>query len=131
MKPIKLLVCGGRDFNDQRYVSQKLDQVCQERGWWGEYGPISSPVPLCLIHGGARGADMCADYWGTADYLVIQVFPANWDKYGKAAGYIRNKEMLDQHPDLVVAFPGGKGTAMMVDIATKAGVEVVVFDGHL
>ena len=53
-------------------------------------------------------------------------FPADWNSYGKAAGPIRNKQMLDEgKPDVVIAFPGGTGTANMIMQATKAGVKVV------
>lgn len=55
-------------------------------------------------------------------------FPADWDKYGKRAGYLRNVQMLDEgKPDLVVAFPGGKGTAMMVKLAKERGVRVIEY----
>ena len=53
--------------------------------------------------------------------------PADWTKHGKAAGPIRNQKMLDECPDLVVAFPGGKGTADMVRRAMKAGIDCWVF----
>jgi len=55
----------------------------------------------------------------------IQEFKAQWDKYGKAAGYRRNARMLEHPaPDLVVAFPGGPGTANMVMLAKRAGIPV-------
>ena len=53
-------------------------------------------------------------------------FPAEWKKHGKAAGPIRNRKMLqDGKPDLVLAFPGGRGTANMVELATDAGIRVM------
>jgi UDP-N-acetylmuramoylalanine-D-glutamate ligase len=58
----------------------------------------------------------------------MSIYPAKWDLHGKSAGPIRNQQMLDTGVDLVIAFPGGKGTAHMVSIAKKAGVKVVEID---
>lgn len=82
-----------------------------------------------LIHGDARGADRIADEWAKEALVEIEKYPADWKKHGKAAGPIRNRQMLKKgRPDYVIAFPGGKGTADMVDIAKKAGVEVLVIE---
>lgn len=85
-----------------------------------------------LIEGEARGADLIAKRAGEALGMQILPFPANWDKYGKRAGYIRNQQMLDEgHPDLVVAFYSrpvkSKGTQMMVNLARTASVPVVEY----
>jgi hypothetical protein len=57
------------------------------------------------------------------------VYPADWAKHGRAASPIRNQQMLDEgRPNLVVAFPGGRGTADMVRRARSAGVEVIEVD---
>ena len=67
-----------------------------------------------------------AGSWAKAFGYEVQKFPANWKEYGKRAGYIRNAQMLNEgKPDLVVAFPGGKGTQMMIKLAKAAGVKVV------
>lgn len=64
--------------------------------------------------------------WAVINWCPFTEFPADWDKYGKSAGYIRNQQMLDEGcPDYVVAFPGGAGTNMMKRIASKAGVPVI------
>lgn len=108
----RILVCGGRDYND-------WDQVC-----WA-LAPYKSTETV-IIHGGARGADSLAFKWAKENNIPYKTYLANWERYGKSAGFIRNKQMLDEgKPDLVIAFPGGKGTKMMVDIAKKAGVEVI------
>lgn len=79
-----------------------------------------------VISGKARGADTLAIDWAVVNWQDYKEFPADWEKYGKSAGYIRNQQMLDEgKPDIVVAFPGGAGTRMMVNIARKAGVEVL------
>jgi hypothetical protein len=67
----------------------------------------------CVIHGGANGADYIAGRWAQdTGGIPVEEFPADWNRHGNSAGPIRNQEMLDKgKPDLVVAFPGGRGTA--------------------
>lgn len=112
---IVVLVCGGRDFNDRELVTQTLNRIHRER-----------KIRL-LIHGGAGGADQLASDWAAVTiYVPRKAYPANWLKHGRAAGPIRNQQMLDESkPDLVVAFPGGRGTADMVRRAKSHGVEVM------
>lgn len=111
---MRVLICGGRNFDDLPFLDRTLDAIHAKRR-------ISS-----VIHGGARGADSMAHFWAGASGIAIDVYHANWDRDGKAAGPIRNQRMLNEgKPDLVVAFPGGPGTADMVRRAEKAGVEVV------
>lgn len=108
---MKVLVCGGRDFNNQNNLFYVLD-------WFSSQNLITQ-----IIQGGARGADSLAGFWAQQRNISINVFPANWNKHGKSAGYIRNQQMLDEgKPDMVVAFPGGRGTDMMVKISRRAGV---------
>jgi hypothetical protein len=80
---------------------------------------------LLIIHGAAMGADRWADIWAARANVPVKRFRANWDRYGKSAGPRRNQKMLDEgKPDLVIAFPGGFGTADMVARARTAGVPV-------
>lgn len=113
---MRVLVCGGRDYDDEHKVFWELDNLVDE-------SPTKS---LTVIEGGARGADALAARWTDRNYLISghEQYPADWKKHGKAAGPIRNQEMLDAQPDLVLAFPGGKGTADMVERAKKAGIPV-------
>jgi hypothetical protein len=79
-----------------------------------------------LIAGGARGADTLAEEWAKAQGIQCEVYMADWEGLGRKAGPIRNQQMLDEgKPDLVIAFPGGRGTADMVRRAREAGVETV------
>jgi hypothetical protein len=115
---IRVLVCGGRDFTGTAAVYRSLDALLRE------YGTVT------VIEGGARGADAIAAAWvsnpGNPGTVEHEQYPAEWDLLGYAAGPIRNQEMLDVgKPDLVLAFPGGRGTADMVRRARKAGVEVI------
>ena len=80
---------------------------------------------LLIIHGAAMGADRWAVVWAARVNVPVKRFRANWDRYGKSAGPRRNQKMLDEgKPDLVIAFPGGSGTADMVDRARTAGIPV-------
>ena|SRR3990167_8122324 len=109
---MRVLVCGGRDFDDSYLFWEYMDNLRAE-------GMDH------IISGGARGADHLAEMYADREEINIDVYPADWEKFGKSAGYIRNKQMLiEGRPDLVIAFPGGKGTAMMVKLAKEAGVPV-------
>lgn len=114
---MRILVCGGRDYLDYNYLDITLFDIL-DIGITGKDHTI--------IQGEAKGADFLSKVFAHEYELKVESFPANWKKYGKAAGSIRNQQMLDEgKPDLVVAFPGGTGTADMVRRAKKAGVEVL------
>lgn len=109
---MRILVCGGREFNDYNLLSETLNPYIHDG--------------LVIIHGAARGADTLAGSWAKDNGFETEEYPADWDKYGKRAGYIRNVQMLNEgKPDLVIAFPGGKGTEMMIDLANAAKVSVL------
>lgn len=83
--------------------------------------------PVAVIHGDARGADRLAGAVAEAAGVPIEKYPADWDKHGRGAGPIRNQRMLDDaKPDVVLAMPGGRGTADMIRRAQRAGVRVVL-----
>ena len=110
---MRILVCGGRDFSDADFLSGILDAAKRE------YGNVE------IINGGASGADKLAEAWAFARNVTCAAYPADWKKYGRAAGPIRNQRMLDKgRPELVIAFPGGRGTDDMVRRAMEAGVFV-------
>ena len=86
---------------------------------------MSKPDKHDLIHGAARGADSLAGEWASTRAVPVKIFPADWQTHGRSAGHIRNAQMLREgKPDLVVAFPGGRGTADMVAKANAAGITV-------
>lgn len=112
-KNLRVLVCGGREFSDALTLGSWLGGIDNKQG----IGVI--------IEGGARGADRMAREFAEWRGIPVETFNADWGKYPRAAGPIRNKQMLvEGKPDLVVAFPGGKGTANMIRQAKKAGIEV-------
>jgi predicted Rossmann-fold nucleotide-binding protein len=111
---MRLLVCGGRDFNDKERLRDAMNDVAQGQ------------TDLVVIHGGARGADTLAGEIAREVHVKIITFHADWERNGKRAGPIRNQQMLDEgRPDIVLAMPGGAGTADMVRRARAAGVTVV------
>ncbi len=110
---MRILVCGGRDFDDRDFLREVLDELAREH------------VIDVVIHGDAVGADRMAGEWARLSGIRELAFPADWEKYRQAAGPIRNQQMLvEAAPDLVVAFPGGRGTANMIRQARAAGVPV-------
>jgi len=110
---MKVLVCGGRDYRDHLTAYRLLDAL-----------NVLEDI-TCIVHGGASGADELAGKWASRNKIECRVYPADWQTYGKSAGPRRNQSMLDREkPDVVCAFPGGRGTADMVGRAKTAGVKV-------
>lgn len=111
----RILICGGRDPD---YATLDAVEI------WIRQNVHSGDT---VIHGGARGVDTAAgDAASRIQGVEVLEFPADWDRWGKFAGSIRNTHMLREgKPDLVVAFKGGKGTKNMVGQATDAGVRVI------
>lgn len=114
---MKVLVCGSRQWADQVAVISRLRAL---------------PAGTIMLTGAARGADSIAAVIGRGLSLEVIEFPAKWNKLGRSAGYMRNLVMLDQCPDLVIAFHlnNSPGTAHMIKSARERGipVEVIVSD---
>lgn len=111
---MRVLVCGGRNYDDVARLSAVLNKLHSEAG-------VDK-----IIEGGANGADRLARQWAYAQDVSCDTYEADWENQGAFAGPARNKRMLDEgKPDLVIAFPGGRGTADMVKKARKAGVETI------
>lgn len=122
---MKILICGGRDFDDWGLFTRTMIDVLNQRT-----SATNKPI---FISGGARGADQfirdMAKAWG----LPCEVYMADWNKHGKKAGSIRNQQMLDEgKPDLVIAFPTPKsiGTWDMVRRAQKANIEIIIVEAN-
>ena len=116
-----VLVCGDRNWTDRAAIVREVQKVAAQH--------VDSVITI--MHGAARGADTIAGQVAKSLGLPVLVFSANWDLYGRAAGPIRNQQMLDQNPDLVLAFHPdivkSKGTGDMVRRARKKGTPVEVF----
>ena len=113
---MRVLVTGGRKYDNYKKVSDVLDKVFSSF-------PSKDDV---IINGAATGTDSLAALWAKNNNVSTAEFPAQWHRFGKRAGPIRNKEMLEKaKPHFVIAFPGGKGTADMIAQAKAAGIEVM------
>lgn len=111
---MKVLVCGGRDYDDRDKLFAVLDRA-----------HFLNPITT-IISGCAKGADDLGARWAHRRGIGVHYFMADWSKFGRAAGPMRNQAMLvDGNPDIVIAFPGGRGTADMVRRARAAGVPVL------
>ena len=106
----KVIITGGRNYEDE----EKL------------YNILTLINPDIIIQGGAFGADHLARDWATFNRIECITVLADWAKHGKAAGPIRNIEMLDTNTDaIVIAFPGGKGTKHCTEAALKRNMIVL------
>jgi hypothetical protein len=114
---MRVIVCGGRSFDDYEALERELDRLHERHRF------------TLVIHGAAQGADTFAGKWAASRKIEVVKVPAQWKRYGnRAAGPIRNAEMLTKAPGMVIAFRGGKGTADMVRKARIKRVPVVVIE---
>lgn len=109
----RIIVCGGRTFDDRMLMARVLDRVVEQRG------------EIFVIQGGANGADKLAGEWAASRGMPCAEVGALWDVFGDGAGPVRNGWMLLLQPDGVVAFPGGAGTRNMCEQARAANVPVM------
>lgn len=110
---MRVLICGSRAWTDEQAVWDRLDALAPDE----------------VIHGGARGADTMADRWASERGVRSHPFYADWASDGKRAGILRNLAMLDEEPDLVIAFQlaGSRGTQHTIDEARRRDIPVEVF----
>jgi hypothetical protein len=95
----RALVCGGRTYSDREFLFDKLTELHR-----------ASPI-VFVATGGAWGADQLAQDWAQENRISFKAWLPRWHVHGLAAGPMRNQAMLDEgRPDLVVVFPGGRGT---------------------
>jgi hypothetical protein len=110
---MKVLVCGGREYQEWDFLYSCLDKVHKKHG-----------IEL-IIEGGANGADAHAATWADKNLIPRMTFHANWANLGNRAGPVRNKNMIKfGAPDCVVAFRGGKGTKGMIRLANQSDLNV-------
>lgn len=130
MKEIRIIVAGGRDFKDNNLLSNTIKEYLEDIDG---IGIANSSKQIKFVSGTARGADVLGEQFAhTYGYDVIR-FPADWDKFGKSAGYKRNAEMAkfaseDGNKGILIAFWDGKskGTKHMIDLAKRYGLDVHV-----
>lgn len=110
---MRVVVCGSRDWSSDPIMRNRMAEL---------------PDGTEVIHGGARGADRMAAKYAYALGFKVRVFKADWDRFGKVAGFLRNQAMLDEKPDLVIAFWDGKsrGTQDTINRARSMGLPLEI-----
>lgn len=122
----KIIVCGSREVKDKEFVFKKLDYLTSNK-------PFNE---IEIVQGGQKsfdksleiyyGADYFAKLWAETRNIKMTEFKADWDKYGRSAGPIRNKQMLDYGPDACVGFlkegAANKGTKNMLKLSQDKGI---------
>lgn len=118
-RPIyKIIIAGGRDFMDYNLLREKVNKILQEK---------RVTHKIVIISGCARGADTLGIRYASENVFDVEEYPAEWDKYGKKAGYMRNAEMAENANALIAFWDGkSKGTKHMIDIATEKNMPIRV-----
>ena len=111
---MKTIIAGGRDYILSQQDYEYLDTL-----------PITEVVCGC-----ATGADTCGEEWAKRKRIPVERFPADWQRYGKSAGYIRNEKMA-KYAQACVLFPGGKGTKNMEVEAKRHGLKIWKVENQL
>ena len=126
MRELRIIIAGSRDFNDYKLLKTSIRDILKDTSLDG----ISK---IKIISGTARGADQLGERCAKQFKLEVIKFPADWDRFGKRAGYIRNEKMAkysveDNNYGMLVAFWDGesRGTKHMINLAKKHGLEVHV-----
>lgn len=111
----KVIIAGGRDFHDYELLKQKCNYFLQNK--------ILPGYKITIISGHAKGADTLGEKYANERGLILDIKPAEWDKYGKSAGYKRNEEMV-KIADAAICFWNGKskGTKHTIDLCKKKGI---------
>ena len=119
---MRVIIAGGRDFTNVNVMAETLNNL-------QDVDHVIEIEKLTLICGMARGADLTAYKLFREVGLPVEAYPADWDQYGKQAGFIRNTQMAGV-ADMLIAFWDGqsRGTAHMIDTARKHKLNVLVFD---
>ena len=116
---MKVIIAGSRNFNDYELLKAELNILI---------------VPTIMLHrnievvsGTAKGADQLGERYAKEYNLLLKKFPADWDKYGKSAGYHRNKQMAEYATHCVCFWDGiSKGTKMMIDLAKTENLKIEI-----
>lgn len=131
MNDIKVIIAGSRTYNDYSTLSNVVDHIFSLYLYKKGY----KPSDIDIVCGMAKGADSLGEQYARINGFSIQYFPANWDKFGKKAGYIRNKEMAAYTSyrkgyGALIAFWDGKskGTNHMINIAKEYGLKIFIYN---
>ncbi len=114
---MKVIIAGGRGFSDFQLLYAKCEEI------------LANKTDVEIVSGTAKGADKMGEHYAKLKGFTVKQFPAEWDKYGKSAGYIRNKDMAD-YADILISFWDGesKGTKHMIDLATERNLSIHIIN---
>ncbi|MFE4571376.1 DUF2493 domain-containing protein [Paenibacillus chitinolyticus] len=114
---MKVIIAGSRTFSDYEMLKRKLDSLLT----------LQPRNEIVIVSGAAKGADKLGERYATEKGYRISSHPADWDRHGNSAGYIRNEEMAKEANALIAFWDGtSKGTKHMIDLAKKHGLQVRV-----
>ncbi len=115
----RVVVAGSRNFNDYELFSKVVGEFLK---------PICERYELIIVSGHCSGADIMGEQYAKENGLEVEVYPAEWKKYGRSAGAKRNKQMVDV-ANFAIAFPSpnGKGTQSMIKYAEQKGIPVKIY----
>ncbi len=112
---IRVIIAGTRNFSDYPLMKDKLDRLRASIGVFE------------VVSGGATGADSLGERYANENELPLKIFPAEWNKYGKVAGYKRNEQMAQYAGACIVFWDGkSKGTEHMINLATQYGLKTSI-----
>ena len=118
---LNILIAGTRTFNDYELLRKEVDSFIEEIT-----APVL-PVLIRILSGGASGADALGERYAKQRKHILKVMPADWNKYGRAAGPLRNKQMGDRADACIVFWDGiSRGTKNVIDLCKKAKVQCKV-----
>ena len=133
-KNFRIIIAGGRDFDDYEKLHNEVFNVLVDLNMKYK-NKISDTMRFEIISGKAKGADLLGEKFAKEYKVKLTLFPADWDKYGKSAGYRRNAEMAKYAVEgkeqgvigVLIAFWDGKskGTKSMIDLAKRYGLDEV------
>ncbi len=114
----RIVIAGSRDFNDYRIAEEYINQCIKAE---------NTVDSITIISGGCNGADKLGERYAWEHKLLLEIYTADWKRYGKAAGPIRNKKMAND-ADIVICFwnKKSKGTKSMIDFAKGKGKVVYI-----
>ena len=131
MDKIRIIIAGSRTYNDYTTLGNIVDHILRLRLYKKGY----KPEDIEIVCGLAKGADSLGEQYAITNGLQVKYFPADWNTYGKSAGYIRNKQMAEYASyrkgyGALIAFWDGKskGTKHMINLAKEYGLKYFVYN---
>ena len=117
----RVIIAGSRSVPERdKILANQIKEILSQ---------IGDNTDIEIVSGRARGADMLGESVAVHNNYIIKRFPADWNKYGKSAGYIRNKQMAEYSTHLIAIWDGAsRGTKSMIDLAKKENLKVYIVE---